>query len=68
MINRESESLLAKLLLVGPALVTLLVFTSGVTDPVNVNKLLALGVISFSAIAILSLKAIAPFGSSTNFF
>jgi len=57
MINRESESLLAKLLLVGPALVTLLVFTSGVTDPVNVNKLLALGVISFSAIAILSLKA-----------
>jgi len=57
MLNNESESQLSKILLVGPALVTLLVFTSGVTDPVNPNKLLALGVISCSSIAILSLKA-----------
>lgn len=55
--SNESESLLAKLLLIGPALVTLLVFTSGVTDPVNVNKLLALGFLSFSAVAILTLKS-----------
>jgi len=57
MLNKESESLLSKLLLVGPALVTLLVFTTGVTDPVNVNKLLAMGLLSFSAIAILTLKS-----------
>jgi hypothetical protein len=57
MLNKESESLLSKLLLVGPALVTLLVFTSGVTDPVNVNKLLALGIVSCSAIALLTLKS-----------
>jgi len=57
MLNKESESLLSKLLLVGPALVTLLVFTSGVTDPVNANKLLALGVVSTSATAILTLKS-----------
>ena len=57
MLNKGSESLLSKLLLVGPALVTVLVFTSGVTDPVNVTKLFALGVISCAAIAILSLKA-----------
>jgi len=57
MLNKESESLLSKVLLVGPALVTLLVFTSGVTDPVNANKLLALGVVSSSATAILTLKS-----------
>jgi len=56
MLNKENESLLSKVLLVGPALVTLLVFTTGVTDPVNVNKFLALGIVSCSAIAILSLK------------
>jgi hypothetical protein len=58
MLNKESESLLSKLLMIGPAAVTLLVFTSGVTDPVNVNKLLLLGVLSFSAFGILSLKTI----------
>jgi hypothetical protein len=57
MLEKESESLLSKLLLVGPALVTLLVFTSGVTDPVNANKLLALGIVSCSAIAILTLNS-----------
>jgi len=57
MLNKESESLLSKLLLVGPALVTLLVFTTGVTDPVNVNKLLALAIVSCSAIAILTVKS-----------
>jgi len=57
MLNKESESLLSKLLLVGPALVTVLVFTIGVTDPVNVNKLLALGLLSCSAIAIVTLKS-----------
>jgi len=57
MLNKESETLLSKLLLVGPALVTLLVFTTGVTDPVNVNKLLALGIFSFSTIAILTLNS-----------
>ena len=56
MLNKESESLLAKLLLIGPALVTLVVYTQGVTDPVNVTKLLAIGVFAFSAIAILPLK------------
>ena len=57
MLNDKSESLLSKILLVGPALVTILVFSSGVTDPVNVNKLLALGLISCSGIAILNLKS-----------
>jgi len=57
MLNKESEALLSKILLIGPALVTLLVFTSGVTDPVNANKFLALGLFSFAAIAILTLKS-----------
>lgn len=56
--NKESETLLSKLLLVGPAAVTLFVFTSGATDPVNVNKFFVLGVLSFSAISTLSLKTV----------
>jgi len=52
MLNRESENLLSKLLLVGPALVSLLVFTSGGTDPVNVSKLLAVGILSYALIAV----------------
>ena len=58
MLNKESESLLSKLLLMGPAAVTLLVFTTGVTDPVNVNKLLLLGVLAFASVAILSMKSL----------
>lgn len=57
MLNKDSESLLAKILLIGPALVTLLVFTSGVTDPVNANKLLALGIVSCAAISIVTIKS-----------
>ena len=57
MLNQESESLLSKLLFVGPAVVTLLVFTTGVTDPVNANKFLALGIFAFSSIAILGFAA-----------
>lgn len=56
--NKESELLLSKLLLVGPAAVTLFVFTSGATDPVNANKLFLLGAISFAAISTLSLRSI----------
>jgi hypothetical protein len=56
MIEKESESLLSKFLLLGPAAVTLFVVTSGVTDPVNVNKLLALGVFSCAGFALLTVK------------
>lgn len=57
MLNTDSEKLLSRILLAGPALVTLLVFTSGGTDPVNVSKLLAIGVISFGSIGILTLES-----------
>lgn len=59
MLKKESETLLSRLLLFGPAGVTVLVFTSGVTDPVNANKLLALGVLSFAALGILSRRTFA---------
>ncbi len=57
MLSKDSESLLSKILLIGPALVTLLVFTTGVTDPVNVNKLVAIGIVSCASIAILTIKS-----------
>jgi len=52
MVNGKSERLLSKFLLVGPAFVTVLVFTTGVTDPVNANKFFAIGVLSAGMIAI----------------
>jgi|LauGreSBDMM110SN_4_FD.fasta_scaffold17611_1 hypothetical protein len=52
MFNRESENLLSKLLLIGPAFVTLLVVVSGATDPVNVSKLLAVGILSCALIVV----------------
>jgi hypothetical protein len=52
MVNEKSEELLSKFLLIGPAFVTVLVFTTGVTDPVNANKFFAIGVLSAGMIAI----------------
>ena len=56
MLSQQSENLFAKLLLIGPAFVTIIVFTSGVTDPVNVTKLLALGIFTCGLVALTSLK------------
>jgi len=58
MIEKNSESLLAKLLLIGPAFVSILVFSTGVTDPVNANKLLALGVVSFATLGSLTARSV----------
>ena len=56
MIVIKSEKWLSKIVLVGLSAVTLIVFSQGVTDPVNVTKLFILGGFSFSAIAVLSFR------------
>ena len=51
MLNLMAEKSLARLLMFGGALISILVWTTG-TDPVNVTKLLALGGVAGAAIAI----------------
>ena len=51
MTKNRIEGIPPKLLLLGPPSVTLAVFTQGVTDPVNVTKLLILGGLSFALVA-----------------
>ena len=51
MLNLTAEKSLARLLMFGGALISILVWTT-VTDPVNVTKLLALGGVAGAAIAI----------------
>jgi hypothetical protein len=53
MLSSQSEKLLAKILGYGAAFAAIFVVTSGVTDPVNAPKLLAIGVVSTAALGIL---------------
>jgi hypothetical protein len=57
MLTPNSEKTFSKLLLIGPALVTLVVFTQGVTDPVNVTKLFVLGGLALALVSGSSLKS-----------
>jgi hypothetical protein len=53
MVNLAQEKQLAKLLAVGLFVTSVLVTTAGLTDPVNVTKLLALGVFSCAGLGFL---------------
>lgn len=50
--NLEREKTLSKLFLIGPAVVSILVVTSSVTDPVNVTKFFALGGLAGALLAL----------------
>jgi len=57
MLSQGTENALSKMLLIGPATVTLLVFTQGVTDPVNATKFFALGGLAFALFVCIPLNA-----------
>jgi len=52
MLSNYSEKILAKILGYGSALITLLVLSSSVTDPVNAPKLAALGAVALGAFGV----------------
>ena len=52
--TNETEKTLARILAIGSFIVTTLVVTGSVTDPVNVTKFVPLGAVAISAILILS--------------
>ena len=58
MLTIQRENYLAKLLGFGAAFVSILVIASTVTDPVNLTKLLALGGVAGSALAVCSSSAL----------
>lgn len=53
MLNLSSEKVLAKIIAVGSAFTTIFVMSGSVTDPVNVTKLLSLGIVASLAFGIL---------------
>jgi O-antigen ligase len=55
MLTNETEKTLARFLAIGSFVVTTLVITGSVTDPVNVTKFVPLGAVAVAAILILSL-------------
>jgi hypothetical protein len=57
MLIQGTENALSKMLFIGPATVTLLVFTQGVTDPVNATKFFALGGLAFALFVCIPLNA-----------
>ncbi len=54
MMTNETEQTLARFLAVGSFIVTTLVITGSVTDPVNVTKLLPLGAVGIAALSIVA--------------
>lgn len=56
MLKSSTEKFLSNLLLIGMSLITLVVYTQGVTDPVNVPKLFLLGGFALSLLAIFSIS------------
>lgn len=70
MLTNETEKTLARFLAVGTFIVTTLVVTGSVTDPVNVTKFVPLGALAISAILILSrdkFRVILKSGKTTIF-
>ena len=53
MLNLVEEKLLSRIIAFGAAFTTIFIVSGTVTDPVNVTKLLALGVVSFAALGVL---------------
>jgi hypothetical protein len=58
MLNFAEEKLLSKIISFGAFFTTVFVISGSVTDPVNVTKLVSLGVISFAALGVLSTSSI----------
>jgi len=58
MLNQPDEKLLSKIVAFGSAFTTIFIISGSVTDPVNVTKLVSLGVTSFAALGVLSLHSI----------
>jgi len=56
MLNLAEEKLLSRIIAFGAAFTTIFIVSGSVTDPVNVTKLLALGVLSFAALGVLASK------------
>ena len=67
MIESKPNSTLNRLILIGPAAVTLLVFSQGVTDPVNVTKFFAIGVLAFGMFFAVTVHPIRSFWSENKF-
>lgn len=64
MLNATSEKLLSKILSVGAALVTILVISESVTDPVNAPKLTALGIVAFAALGVVVFSGVGNLAKS----
>ena len=56
MLDKSAEKILGKLFLIGLSLTTLVVWSAGVTDPVNVPKFFVVGGVASGLIALLSFK------------
>lgn len=59
MLNSASEKILSNVLALGAAFTTIFVISNSVTDPVNVPKLLSLGVTAFAAVGVVLTTSIA---------
>ena len=60
MFNTAQERLLSKIVAFGAAFTTIFIISGSVTDPVNVPKLVSLGVTSFAALGVLSINSLLP--------
>jgi hypothetical protein len=58
MLNSAQEKLLSKVVAFGAAFTTIFIISGSVADPVNVTKLVSLGVTSFAALGILSINSL----------
>jgi hypothetical protein len=60
MLNTAEEKLLSKIVGFGAAFTTIFIISGSVTDPVNVTKLVSLGLTSFAALGVLSINSLLP--------
>lgn len=58
MLKSAEERLLSKIVAFGAAFTTIFIISGSVTDPVNVTKLVSLGVASFAALGVLSVHSL----------
>jgi hypothetical protein len=60
MLHSAQEKLLSKVVAFGAAFTTIFIISGSVADPVNVTKLVSLGVTSFAALGVLSMNSLLP--------
>lgn len=68
MLNRVTESTLAKILYFGVPLTSVFILTGSVSDPVNVTKLMVAGILGFAALAVILFSSIPTLWQSTKIF